>query len=78
MNATIYALDGSHVISEGLQSATVCGSALNEARLIARERRQSVVVEDAGTEECYRVTPGGHVWRAPRGWVPSWVAEALS
>ena len=33
----------------------------------------SVVVEDRGTEECYRVTPAGHIWRAPKSWpAPCW------
>lgn len=70
--STIYSLDGGEIITDGVQSQLRCDDTINTARSIARRRRRSVVVEDRGTEECYRVTPAGHVWRAPRGWTPSW------
>lgn len=73
--STIYGLDG-HTITDGVQSQRVCDATIQAARSIAATRRISVVVEDRGTEECYRVTPGGHKWRAPKGWVPSWAQDA--
>ena len=62
--STIYDLDG-HVITDGVQSQKFCDATINTARNIARDRGRSVVGEDRGTEECYRVTPAGHKWRAP-------------
>jgi len=73
--ATIYEMDG-HVATDGVQSGRVCDAAVQMAKRMAADRRRSVIVEDRGTEECYRVTPGGHVWRAPKGWTPSWEADA--
>ena len=59
-----------------MQSQRACDATINTARAMARSRRRSVVVEDRGTEECYRVTPAGHKWRAPTGWLtPTWGAE---
>lgn len=72
--STIYYLDG-HVAADGVQSQRVCDATVQTARRIAADRGRSVIVEDRGTEECYRVTPAGHIWRAPRGWTPSWTAE---
>ena len=72
--ATIYGMDG-HVATDGVQSGRVCDAAVQMAKRMASDRRRSVVVEDRGTEECYRVTPGGHVWRAPKGWVPTWADD---
>lgn len=70
--STIYDLDG-NVITDGVQSQIACDATINTARSIARDRRRSVVVEDRGTEECYRVTPSGNVWRRPKGWsAPEW------
>jgi hypothetical protein len=70
--STIYDLDG-HTITDGVQSQAACNATINTARRIAAEIRKSVVVEDRGTEECYRVTPAGHIWRAPRNWgAPEW------
>lgn len=65
--ATIYDLDG-NIVCDGLQSGAVCNQAINTAREHARETRRSVIVEDWGTRECYRVTPAGHVWRPPHTW----------
>ncbi len=76
MNATIYSLHG-ETLTQGLQSAAVCDAALRTARDMAASRRISVVVEDAGTREVYRVTPSGAIWRAPKGWfAPSWDLDA--
>jgi hypothetical protein len=74
MSANIYDLDGNRV-SYGLQSSLVCDVALRTARLIAALKRRSVIVEDRGTRECYRVTPAGLRWKAPRSWEPVWVQE---
>lgn len=71
--STIYSLDG-NVITDGVQSQIICSATINVARRISAERRRSVIVEDHGTKECYRVTPAGHIWKAPKSWqVPSWV-----
>ena len=76
--STIYDLDG-NTLTDGVQSQRVCDATLNTARAMARSRRRSVVVEDRGTEECYRVTPAGHKWRAPKGWLtPTWGAEVIA
>lgn len=72
--STIYWMDG-HVATDGLQSQRVCDATIITARQIARDRKRSVVVEDRGTQECYRVTPAGHIWRAPPGWTPSWASD---
>lgn len=70
--STIYDLDG-NTLTDGVQSQRVCNATITTARAMARSRRRSVVVEDRGTEECYRVTPAGHKWRAPEGWLmPTW------
>ena len=68
--STIYDLSG-NVLTDGVQSQKVCDATIATARSIAA-RRGTVVVEDRGTEECYRVTRGGHRQRAPKGWVPCW------
>jgi len=73
--STIYDLDG-NVLTDGVQSQLVCDATINTARRMAADRRRSVVVEDRGTETIYRVTPAGHIWRAPQGWgAPSWEEE---
>ena len=72
--STIYDMQG-HMITDGVQSQRVCNATINTARSIAASRRKSVVVEDRWTEECYRVTPAGHRWRAPKGWLPCWAYE---
>ncbi|HTE37517.1 MAG TPA: hypothetical protein VK634_19715 [Reyranella sp.] len=70
--STIYFLDG-NVATDGVQSQKACDATITTARRIAADHRRSVVVEDRGTEECYRVTPSGRIWRAPKGWgAPSW------
>ena len=63
--STIYDLDG-NTLTDGVQSQRVCNATLIAARGLARARGRSVIVEDRGTEECYRVTPAGHIWRAPK------------
>ena len=77
--STIYWATGhraGHVITDGVQSQKICDATLNTARRIAREEGASVIVEDRGTEEVYRVTPAGHKWRAPAWWgSPAWENE---
>lgn len=68
MNATIYDMQTGDIITEGLQSALRCDDAINTARSLARHFKTSVIVEDYGTGECYRITPAGWRWRAPKGW----------
>lgn len=68
---TIYGLDG-YTIAHGVQSQLVCDATINTARQIARDKRRSVVVEDRGTRECYRITPSGRKIKAPDGWSPEW------
>lgn len=72
--STIYSMDTGHVITDGVQSQACCNATLNTARNIARSHDRSVIVEDRGTQECYRITPAGHRWRAPKEWVPCWDA----
>ena len=73
--STIYDLDA-NVITDGVQSQCVCDATILTARSLARQLGRSVMVEDRGTEECYRVTPGGHIWRAPKFWAaPCWTGE---
>jgi hypothetical protein len=74
--STIYDMMG-NVITDGVQSQAACDATINTARSIARHRRHSVIVEDRGTEECYRITPAGHRWAAPTGWTPEWGATLL-
>lgn len=74
--STIYDSLTAMPITDGVQSQAVCDATITTAKRIARDLGRSVVVEDRGTEECYRVTPGGHKWRAPRGWKPCWDDEA--
>jgi hypothetical protein len=72
--STIYDMGTGHTLTDGVQSQAACDATINTARQIARDRGRSVVVEDHGTEECYRVTPGGHIWRVPRWWdKPTWL-----
>ena len=73
--STIYDMQTGHTITDGVQSQKVCDATLNTARQLAADRGHSVIVEDRGTEECYRVTPAGHIWHAPRGWTASWAQE---
>lgn len=74
--STIYDMASAHTITDGIQSQRVCGATLNTAREIAAIRGRSVIVEDRGTRECYRVTPAGHIWRAPKSWqMPAWDAK---
>jgi hypothetical protein len=66
--STIYDLSTATPITDGVQSQKVCNATLNTARRIAASRGRSVIVEDRGTNECYRVTPKGHIWKAPKNW----------
>ena len=75
--STIYDLGG-NTIADGVQSQAICDATINTARQIAAERGHSVIVEDRGTEECYRVTPAGHRWRAPDGWAKASKKIALA
>ena len=75
--STIYDLDG-NTLTDGVQSQRVmrrdphCG-ARPTARARPRPQRDR---RGPWTEECYRVTPAGHKWRAPKGWLtPTWGAE---
>ena len=74
MNSTIYSLKTGYTITEGVQSQAASNATIDTARRIARENKASVIVEDWGTRECYRVTPAGHIWSAPKGWEPEWAA----
>lgn len=73
--STIYDMASGDTITDGVQSQRVCDATIQAARRIAADIGHSVVVEDRGTEECYRVTPAGHIWRAPSGWTPGWEQE---
>jgi len=71
--STIYDLQTGNTITDGVQSQLVCDATIQTARSLASERGRSVVVEDRGTKELYRVTPKGHIWRVPKWWgKPSW------
>ncbi len=63
------------MITDGVQSQLVCDATIQTARRIAAERGHSVIVEDRGTQECYRVTPAGHIWRKPKWWTVEWDQE---
>lgn len=66
--STIYDMQTAATITDGVQSQLVCDATIITARRIAADLGHSVIVEDRGTEECYRVTPAGHKWKAPRDW----------
>jgi hypothetical protein len=75
--STIYDMDG-YVIADGVQSQKICDATINTARQIARDKGRSVIVEDRGTRETYRVTPSGHRWRVPPGFgPPAWESEEV-
>ena len=73
--STIYDMNTGHIATDGVQSQAVCDATINTARSMAASRGNSVIVEDHGTRECYRITPAGHRWQAPKGWTPSWNSE---
>ena len=73
-HSTIYYMNG-YIATDGVQSQAVCDATIQTARSIARSEGRSVIVEDRGTRECYRVTPAGHRWRAPKSWTPTWDQE---
>lgn len=68
-HSTIYDMKTGYTIADGVQSQRVCNDTINTARSIARDKRHSVIVEDRGTGEIYRVTPAGYIWRAPQEWL---------
>lgn len=71
--AWIFDYKTGYLIADGLQSATISDEAIKTAREIARERGYSVIVEDYGTRQLYRVTPRGRKWPAPGWWQePDW------
>jgi hypothetical protein len=67
--STIYDMARGYTITDGIQSQRICDATINTARSIAHEKGRSVIVEDRGTNECYRVTPSGLKWRAPKWWI---------
>ena len=73
--STIYDLSTGHTITDGVQSQKVCDATIRTARSCAASRGRSVIVEDRGTQECYRVTPAGHIWRRPKWWTAEWDDE---
>ncbi len=66
--STIYDMQTGYAITDGVQSQAICDATINTARALARDRGRSVIVEDHGTSECYRVTPKGHIWKPPSWW----------
>jgi hypothetical protein len=68
--AEIYDLDG-NLLKDDFRWGVTPDEVLAEARTLARGSK-SVVVENWLTGEVYRVTPAGHVWRAPSKWTPTW------
>ena len=70
--STIYDIQTAIPITDGVQYIRE-DATINTARALARDRSRSVIVEDRGTQEYYRVTPAGHIWRVPSCWpTPSW------
>jgi hypothetical protein len=53
-------------------ACSVCDQAINAARDIAAHCGRCVIVDDRGTQECCRATPGGHHRRVPRWWSAEW------
>ena len=76
-HSTIYWMNSGYTAADGVQSQAVCNATINTARRLAAEARESVIVEDHGTRECYRVTPAGHIWRKPKNWMSVWEAKEL-
>jgi hypothetical protein len=66
-NATIYSTKTGDTISAGLQSGIVCDEAINTARRIARERNETVILDDP--------EDGGEFLVGPRGGVRTWTAK---
>lgn len=74
--ATIYDCQG-HALTDGLQSAKVCDEAIIIARRVAKDRGESVYVEDRGARESYAVNPDGSISNnMPIGWFISWDEES--
>lgn len=73
--STIYDMVTGYTITDGVQSQKICNATINTARSCAESRGHSVIVEDRGSKECYRVTPAGHIWRRPKWWIPEWESE---
>jgi hypothetical protein len=71
--AIIYNIKTGHIIAGGLESAIISDRAIQAARRIACERGHSVVVEDYGKRELYRITPSGRKCCVPGWWQePDW------
>lgn len=74
-HSTIYDMITGHATTDGVQSQAICDATINTARQCAQDRGHSVIVEDRGTGECYRITPSGLRWRAPMEWRINWDRE---
>jgi len=74
---TIYDFETAEVLAEGLQTQAVCDETIQLARNLARELGHSVVVEDRGTKEVFRITRSGRLRPVPSGWnlLPDWDDE---
>lgn len=72
--STIFDLGG-NILTDGVQSQSVCDATINTAKQLAADRGKDVVVEDYGTTECYRVSPDGRRRKAPKDWIPQWEWE---
>jgi hypothetical protein len=70
--STIYDMGSGYTLADGVQSQRDSDATINLAKRLASKRRRSVIVEDRGTRECYRVSPAGHIWKAPKTWAPEW------
>jgi len=70
--STIYDIESGYAVSDGEPTGH---TALIVARQYARNLGHDVVVEDHGSEECYRVTAAGEREPAPADWTPSWDME---
>jgi hypothetical protein len=75
LRSTIYDLNGS-VITDGVLSQRHGDDTIRTARIIASDRQRSVVVEDNGTREVYRITRKGRKWPAPADWTAPWERSA--
>jgi len=74
---TIYDFESAQILAEGLQMQAVCEETIQLARKMARELGHSVVVENRGTKEVYRITKTGRLRPVPSGWnlLPDWDDE---
>ena len=59
-----------------LHSQLICDGVVEKARAIARKLKRSVVVEDCGARDFYRVMPTGCLQPVPPVWgKPEWEEE---